>query len=419
MKFELFILLYSFMKLLRMMMASTVLMTVALAVWRIAGDRNWRVCLTMFCLVPFSCLMGYSKIFFRGKLLILTNWIQGYVTEQMAVLYFAVSGILAVRYLYLQGGLRRQLRWMQRLRAKETDAALQGRGPRIRVYLSRTCSSPYAGGIFRPYIVIPQTFWEHLSTEQFSAVLYHEALHIRQGHIHLLHIYAWLKIFWWMHPLIYVLEHKLRENIEYGSDEGSVMLGPLSACEYAGMILKTLRMGQRTGWVRAGTAAFHDSSYALVKKRLERLGRLGQSSTRRSYQKKNRIFLGLTVAAAVLLTAVMTGTSMPRYTRIKEISAYDEKLRPLTMDLKKEGFRAEVRSHGFYISAQEMQRFAREHQLHGEYVIFSYDTIMKVPGIGGFGQAARVRIQDPSDVFLLARQEWTDQLQAFVMKYLI
>lgn len=419
MKFELFILLYSFMKLLRMMMAATVLMTVALAVWRIAGDRNWRVCLSMFCLVPFSCLMGYSKIFFRGKLLILTNWIQAFVTEQMAALYFAVAGILAVRYLYLQGRLRRKLHWMRRLRAKEMDAALQGRGPRIRVYLSGTCSSPYAGGIFRPYIVIPHTFWKHLSTEQFSAVLYHEALHIRQGHILLLHIYAWLKIFWWMHPLIYVLEHKLRENIEYGSDEGSVMLGPLSACEYAGMILKTLRMGPQTGCIQTGTAAFHDSCYALVKKRLERLGRLGQSGTRRSYQKKNRIFLGMTVTAALLLAAGMIGTSMPRYTRMKGIAAYDENLHPLTMDLKKEGFRAEVRSHGFYISEQEMQRFAKEHKLHGEYVIFSYDTIIKVPGIGGCGQAARVRIKDPSDVFLLARQEWPDQLQAFIMKYLI
>ena len=87
--------------------------------------------------------------------------------------------------------------------------------------------------------------------------------------------------------------------------------------------------------------------------------------------------------------------------------------------MKQEGFQAEADEDRFYISEKEMQRFCEKYDLHGEYVLFSYGVIEKVPGVGGFGQLAKVRIQNPSEVFLLARQEWIDQFQAFVMKYLI
>ena len=51
MKFEWFILLYSFMKLVRILMAATVLMTAALVICKIAETRNWRFHLAMFSLV--------------------------------------------------------------------------------------------------------------------------------------------------------------------------------------------------------------------------------------------------------------------------------------------------------------------------------------------------------------------------------
>ena len=66
-----------------------------------------------------------------------------------------------------------------------------------------------------------------------------------------------------------------------------------------------------------------------------------------------------------------------------------------------------------------MQRFAREHQVQGDYVVVGYDTIMKVPGFGGFGQAALVQVADASDVVLLGRISWIDRLQIFLLKYLV
>lgn len=420
MKFGIFVLLYSLMKVIRMMMAATVWMTVALAVCQIGGYRTWRLNLGMLSLVPLACLTGYSRIFFTGKLLLLTNWMQRVVTEEMAVCYFTIAGILAVRYLYIHKSMRHRLSGMEQMEEGIAAYVKPGRGPRIQVYLAKESCSPFAGGILRPYIVVPENLKKSLTREEFSAVLYHEALHIRQGHVLLLNVYAWLKMIWWIHPLIYLLEQKLREHMEYSSDEGSIMLGPLCPYEYAGVILKVLQIEQQADHVREGVTTFYDHCYGVLKRRVERLGKLREGARAiQGYRAGNRRYAILTAAAGITTVIAVLGTSLPRYTKIREISAYDETLHPLTYDLEKEGFQAKTADDAFYISKQEMQRFAAKYGLQGEYVIFSYDTIMKVPGVGGLGQAARVRVADASDVFPLARWEWMDRLEVFVLKYLI
>lgn len=420
MKFGIFVLLYSLMKVIRMMMAATVWMTAALAVCRIGGHKTWRLNLAMLSLVPLACLMGYSKIFFTGKLLLLTNWMQRAVTEEMAICYFTAAGILAVRYLYLHKSMRHRLSGMEQLKEGISAYVKLGRGPRIQVYLAKESCSPFAGGILKPYIVVPKNLKKSLTREEFSAVLYHEVLHIRQGHVLLLNIYAWLKIIWWIHPLIYLLEQKLREHMEYSCDEGSILLGPLCSYEYAGVILKTLQMEQQADHIRDSVTTFYDHCYGVLKRRVERLGKL-KADTRaiQEYRAGKRRSAILTAAAGITAVIAVLGTSLPRYTKIREIAAYDETLHPLTYDLEKEGFQAKTADEAFYISKQEMQRFAAKYRLQGGYVIFSYDTIMKVPGVGGLGQAARVRVEDASEVFPLARWEWTDRLEVFILKYLI
>lgn len=418
MKFGSFILLYSLWKICRVMLAASVFMAVALAVCQAGGARSWRLNLASLSIVPLACLTGYSKIFYSGKLLLVMNQIQSGITEEMAVGYFAVAGYLAAGYVHRQRGMRKRLAQMPRLKVK-SDALRAGRR-NIEVYLSKECHSPFAGGILRPYIVIPQIVKNSLTKEQLSAVFYHEALHIRHGHVLLLHIYAWLKIIWWIHPLIYILEEKLRENIEYGSDEGSVMLGPLGPFEYAGVLLKTLQIKRQTVFVKEGISAFGDHRFCVLKKRMERLaGMERENDTGLNYQKKTYRSMLLTVLAAIVTAVVIAATSMPRYTRMKEIALYDERMRPLTFDLAQDGFQVKAACDRFYISKQELRRLAQRYQPQGEYVIFSYGTIIKVPGTGGFGQAARVRVADSSDICLLGRKEWMDQLQEFVMKYLI
>ena len=63
MRFGSFILLYSLWKLLRIMLAASVLMAVALAVCKAGGARRWRLHLALLSIVPLACLTGIQRSF--------------------------------------------------------------------------------------------------------------------------------------------------------------------------------------------------------------------------------------------------------------------------------------------------------------------------------------------------------------------
>lgn len=419
--FIMFVLFYSFLKVIRIMAAATLLMVPAVTVCTVFGFRTWRLNLAVLAFVPVACLTGYSKIFYTGKMVLFTNWLTEMLTNRMAVLYFGIAGIFAVHYLCVQIRLRRGLRRMQEVTDAECPVSLRrGAGPAIHVYLSEAACGPFAGGIARPFIVVSRQFKNSLTKEEWDTLLCHEALHIRQGHILLLHVYALLKILWWIHPLVYLCDRKLRENVEYSSDEGSVLLGSLSAYAYAGIILKALSTEEQVHSVQQGTAAFLPHSFDRIKKRLEKLGTIQKNKAAVKQYKKKKQAQYLLFAAALLAAVVLVfQTSFPRYTRLEEISVFDQNLQPLTYSLKDAGFEAEIRDGQFYMSEREFGRLLSEYELQGEYLIFGYGTIMKLPGIGGLGQAALVSISDPSSVSLLGREEWMGCLAAFILKFVI
>lgn len=416
-----FILAYSLQKLIRLMEAGTIFMGAALLTCRAAAGRMWRFCLCMLSLVPLACLMGYSKLFYTGKLLAVTNFVSRAVGWEIAAFYFGIAGMLAVRFLHAQYRLRKNLKYMQPLSVQEYPySLLYGRGPKISVYLSQECQGPFAGGIVRPYIVVPKDMKSRLSKAEFYAVLYHEALHIRGGHIWILNMYAVLKILWWAHPLIYLCDHKLRENIEYASDEGSVALSSLSAYEYAAVMIKALQERECGQFIQEGITAFSSGCFEILKKRIIRLGAIQENGRFLStYQKKQRIYAGLFLLLAAAGIGTIAATSFPRYTVLDEICVYDDKLHPLTYNLEESGFHADIEDGSFRMGRQELDRLVHTYGLEGPFVVFSYGTIMKVPGAGGLGQAAVVNTDGTADVRLLAKDGWIERIQVFVMKYLI
>ena len=62
-KFVLFLLTYSFTKIIRVMAAATVPMAAAFLLCKVGGCRTRRLNLGVLLLVPCSCLLGYSRIY--------------------------------------------------------------------------------------------------------------------------------------------------------------------------------------------------------------------------------------------------------------------------------------------------------------------------------------------------------------------
>ncbi len=410
-----FALVYSLMKVMRTMLAGTVVMSAALAVCRAGGHRTQCLNLGMLFLVPLACLMSYSKIFYTGWIAYVNLLMNRILTWQMAAAYFGVAGILAARAVYVQHRLGCEMKHMEQMGQEDCPACLaKGRGLKIRYYLSEDGIGPFSGGLFRPYVVVPKMLKQVLTKDEFEAVLYHELLHIRLGHVLVLHIYAWLKIIWWIHPLIYFCDSRLRENIEYSSDEGSVALSPLDVYGYGRLMLKVLRMQGSQGIIGEGVSAFFGNGFQNIEKRIQRLANIGQG---RIFVKKMRRLCASAVMAMTIGVFIVIATSYPRYTKIKEISVFDEKMNILTYDMEAEGIHADTADGGFRIGEKDFARLISKYHVTGDYVVFSYDTIMKVPGVGGGGQSAMVSLADPSDVFLMGSDKWIDKVHIFIMKY--
>lgn len=422
-----FILLYSFVKTIRALLAGTILMAVAWSVCQIGKYRTKRLNLGLLCLVPLGCFMGYSKIFYTKQVYWLTRIADQLWKQEFAVLYFSVAAVIGLRFFYQQVCMRRRLQQMQIYEGAQADdiqrVCKNGRFViPIRIYLSNDSEGPYAGGILRPYIVIPNTLKSLLSLDEFKAILYHEALHIRLGHLVMLYIFALLKIIWWIHPLVYLCDAKLRENIEYSSDEGSLAYSKLDAYAYGNILLKALRVKRQLPFVQEGMTAFLGNGFAVLKRRLQGISQAARHDCicgEISYVRKKRRFHQTVAAAGILGFLLIAATSYPRYTVISQVAAFDEEMHVLTYNLADVGIRADIADGSFQIPANELQKLTDRYAVTGTYVFFSYDTIQKIPGVGGGGQCARVCIDHPRDVELLAGDRFLDKLYLFVLKYLL
>lgn len=425
-----FVLVYSFGKTIRALLAGTILMAVAWCVCQIGKYRTKWLNLVLLCLVPLGCFTGYSKIFYTKQVFWITSFVDQLQRMDLAVGYFSIAALLGLRFLYTQYGMRCNLKRMQPyegvqascIRCTGTKSSRIRFTARIRVYVSSDGQGPYAGGILHPYIVVPQALESLLSEEEFKAILYHEALHIRLGHLVMLNIYALLKIIWWIHPFIYLCDAKLRENMEYSSDEGSMAYSRLDAYAYGNVILKALQAKRRFPLIQEGITAFSGNGFAVIKRRLRGIALAdGQAGLHAeiSYVSKKRRFHQMIAVAVLLGIVLITATSYPRYTVNTKIAAFDEELHVLTYDLEMEGIHADIADGSFHMQETELQKLTKRYALNGEYVFFSYDVIQKIPGVGGGGQCVMVSLNHPGDVWLLVKEGFINKLQIFVLKYLL
>ena len=115
----------------------------------------------------------------------------------------------------------------------------------------------------------------------------------------------------------------------------------------------------------------------------------------------------------------MGATSYPRYTRLPDLTLYDENLRLVCHDTPQLRAAACVVDGYLRIDPQRMDDCLRELDVEGSYVYLSYDTIMKVPGVGGGGNVGMIALADYGDIFYLRAETWENDWMEFYLKYLL
>lgn len=381
----------------------------------------------MALLLPMA-FTGMNKLFFYPYVYMFFGRLYRYAHNPIyGNVYFGIMLALLAVYIIKNRRLKRKLENLPLLESGIGEELIEnltaydrtslGRKylKRVKIYITPEKISPYSGGIFHPFIVVPEEISENWDDGQRRVILSHEFLHIKSGHIVLLFLFAMLRIYWWINPAVYLSEKILREDLEMACDESCIRCTGVSKLEYGRMILGVLTMLK--GVQEECAASFLDGNYfQVLRKRIGYLNEQKMVKNKGNTSRRTTVFFGALFAALML---VIAATSYPRYTKMKEITFYNEDLEMVIWDSRELGNSVEIVNGEVRIDKKEFQKVLDEEQIEGEYVYISFDTIMKVPGAGGGGNVAMVAIDDFDDVFYLAAEDWRNDLMIFLMKYLL
>ncbi|MEQ8767006.1 MAG: M56 family metallopeptidase [Planctomycetota bacterium] len=78
---------------------------------------------------------------------------------------------------------------------------------------------PVAFGVMRPAVLIPESMVDSLSIDELETVFDHELTHHRHGDLWVSGCQLLLSIAWWFHPMIWILNRKIRETREDWCDD--------------------------------------------------------------------------------------------------------------------------------------------------------------------------------------------------------
>ncbi len=132
--------------------------------------------------------------------------------------------------------------------------------------LSReSAMEPGIFGIFRPVLLWPATFSEHLQDSHLRAILAHEVAHLRRRDNLAAAMHLVVEAIFWFHPMVWWLGARLVEERELACDEEVLQLGNSSSI-YAESILKTCEF-----CVGAPLACVSGVTGAELKKRIVRI----------------------------------------------------------------------------------------------------------------------------------------------------
>lgn len=420
---------YCFAKCLKAMFCGTMLMPVLLLFRRaLRGKNAFGCCYLMLMLLP-TAFMGMSRFFYQKPLYRVTAVMNKHMLKAgYGYVYFGVMFALVIFYLARNRRLRRQLKYCPDISdagvIKELTGTITSTDKttfqrrylkRVTVYLADTDGSPFSGGIWRPYVVVPRVVWEDWQEESRRAVLCHELMHIKSGHILWLVLFKALTCLWWANPLVYLCEAALKEDIELACDESCVVCAGIPKHTYGCVLLGMIE--QLNGRQNVTAASFLDrNDFSVLRKRIGYLA--GRSGGSRFFRGRRACF-GVFAACMALVSAGIAATSYPRYTVLREFYVYDEDVNLIAghdVSLVQETFSTE--DGALYIDKEKFAELVATEHITDDYVYVSYDTIIKVPGMGGGGNVGMVKVSDPDDIFYLAADTLENKILIFCLKYL-
>lgn len=162
-------------------------------------------------------------------------------------------------------------------------------------------SSPALVGIFRPRILLPD-YVSTLGEESLSYILMHELAHFKRKDMWVNLLLLGLRAVYWFNPLIWILFHRIREDMELRNDDYVLeRIDPSNQKSYARSLVEVLGHSQKIPWM----------ALCMIdgKKNVER--RIHMIKLSEVFRKRRNGITVLGISLLVLLTACFFTESKP------------------------------------------------------------------------------------------------------------
>jgi hypothetical protein len=196
---------------------------------------------------------------------------------------------------------------------------------KIEIGISTIIDSPAAVGLFRPMILLPQSFLTRFSEEQLEQIIYHEAAHLRRWDDWTKLLQEFSQAILFFNPVVWWIGHKLDLNREIACDDWVMVETNNDWHGYSDCLLKVLEAVQLKNNAPASASLMMAKS--RIESRIKRLVTQERPTTSMSFMGVFPLFL---IFAAVLLLGNPIAVGFDRYAVEKEkLTLADLSVEPL------------------------------------------------------------------------------------------
>ncbi len=219
--------------------------------------------------------------------------------------------------LWLCGFAANGLAWWRRWR--QVRAAWRAASPLpLNLPLPVLCSSarlePGVFGVFRPFLLLPDGLSEHLTPEQFEAIIAHELCHVRRRDNLSAAIHMVVESLFWFHPLVWWIQARLVEERERACDEAVLQMGS-DPRDYAEGIVTVCQF-----YLKSPLVCMSGVTGSDLKRRVETI-MLNRAADSMNIGRKLLLFVGGVMAVtAPLMVGVMNAPSIRAQERAKPVA---------------------------------------------------------------------------------------------------
>lgn len=343
---------------------------------------------TLWCLFLFLPFIGKMKFFYENRMgARLFLWWHNLCCNESWICGLYILGIVAFGiYIFCQRGKLRQL----------VSGLTKGRIGDVEIYICEHPITPFATGLFRAKIVLPKVMLEAFSVEELKVILLHEKIHVRIGHLWCYFVWDILRILLWANPLLTVCMKYLRDDMEAICDRVVIQRSSGTAYDYGTLLLKSIQLlGNES--IGTLTAFAGEQEYRSIKKRIEQV----------AHFKPYRTWVAgaCMISTILVITGLFFGIwkiSYPVYMERKDIAVCDMDFQMWQIGTQVQLQEAiTIDDRYVYINCDSWNAILQEQGIETDAYYISFGGYMKLPGIGGGGNAIFVDSEEAGERLII------------------